>query len=182
MNHKKSNFEENIEQISLEDLLRIKRFEQPEPDSWDGFQTEFRRRAMESVVVEPVESGAWRRIALRWFAPTFGMGAVAAALLIFTGGPILDERSVALNVNAVQISSGNAVDPFLQVSSAVAESRGGEFVDGAIALTFREEIDGVVTGFTGKSIRFTSADATFEESALTLFLPDSDEQVNPVTF
>lgn len=182
MNQKKSNSEDNIEQISLEDLLRIKRFEQPEPDSWDGFQTEFRRRAMESVVVEPVESGTWRCIALRWFAPTFGMGAVAAALIIFTGGPLIDEPNAALTVNAVQISSENVGDPFLQVSSAVAESRGGEFVDGAIALTFREDVEGVVTGFMGKSIRFASADATFEESALTLYSSDSDQQVNPVTF
>ena len=182
MNQKKSKFEENKEQISLEDLLHFKRFEKPKPDSWDDFQTEFRRRAMESVVVEPVESGTWRRIALRWFVPTFGMGAVAAALLIFTGGPLLDDPNAASTVNAVLLSSGNVGDPFLQVSPAVAESRGGEFVDGAIALTFREDIDGVVTGFMGKSIRFASADATFEESVLTLYASDSDQQVNSVTF
>ena len=182
MNQKKSKFEENKEQISLEDLLHFKRFEKPKLDSWDDFQTEFRRRAMESVVVEPVESGTWRRIALRWFVPTFGMGAVAAALLIFTGGPLLDDPNAASTVNAVLLSSGNVGDPFLQVSPAVAESRGGEFVDGAIALTFREDIDGVVTGFMGKSIRFASADATFEESVLTLYASDSDQQVNSVTF
>ena len=168
--------------LTVEDLLHIKRFEQPEPDSWDDFQAEFRRRAMESFVVEPVESGVWRRIALRWFAPTFGMGAIAAALVIFTGGPPLDDTNAALTVNPPQLASGNIDDRLLQVSSAVAESRGGEFVDGAIALTFSDDLDGVVTGFMGKSIRFASEDATFEESTLTLFASDSDQPVHPVTF
>ena len=184
MNQVKFKSEEKNEHkpLTVEDLLHLKRFEQPESDSWDDFQTEFRRRAMESVVVEPVESGAWRRIALRWFAPTFGMGAIAAALLIFTGGPLLDDPNAALTVNPPQLASGNIDDRLLQVSTAVAESRGGEFVDGAIALTFSDDLDGVVTGFMGKSLRFASADATFEESALTLYASDSDQQVNPVTF
>jgi hypothetical protein len=167
--------------LTVEDLLHIKRFEQPEPDSWNDFQSEFRRRAMESVVIEPVESGVWRRIALKWLAPTFGMGAIAAALLIFTGGPLLDSTD-ALTVNAPQLALGNVVEPLLLVSSAVAESRGGEFVDGAIALTFSDEADGVVTGFMGKSIRFASEDTTFEESALTLYAADSEQPVHPVTF
>lgn len=168
--------------LTVEDLLHLKRFEQPEPDSWDDFQTEFRRRAMESVVLEPVESGVWRRIALRWFAPTFGMGAIAAALLIFTGGSLLDDPNVALTVNPPQLASGNIDDRLLQVSTAVAESLGGEFVDGAIALTFSDDLDGVVTGFMGKSLRFASEDATFEEFALTLYASDSDQPVHPVTF
>jgi hypothetical protein len=167
--------------LTVEDLLHLKRFEHPEPDSWNDFQLEFRRRAMESVVIEPVESGVWRRIALKWLAPTFGMGAIAAALLIFTGGPLLDSTD-ALTVNAPQLALVNVVEPLLLVSSAVAESRGGEFVDGAIALTFSDEVDGVVTGFMGKSIRFASEDTTFEESALTLYAADSEQSVNPVTF
>ena len=181
MNQVKFKSEEEHKPLTVEDLLRLKRFEQPEPDSWDDFQTEFRRRAMESVVIEPVESGAWRRIALKWFAPTFGMGAIAAALLIFTGGPLLDPTD-ALTVNAPQIASKNMGDPLLLVSPAVAESRGGEFVDGAIALTFSDDLDGVVTGFMGKSIRFASEDATFEEFALTLYASDSDQPVHLVTF
>lgn len=181
MNQVKFKSEEEHKPLTVEDLLHLKRFEQPEPDSWDDFQTEFRRRAMESVVIEPVESGAWRRIALKWFAPTFGMGAIAAALLIFTGGPLLDPTD-ALTVNAPQIASKNMGDPLLLVSPAVAESRGGEFVDGAIALTFSDEVEGVVTGFMGKSIRFASADATFEESVLTLYASDSEQPVHPVTF
>jgi hypothetical protein len=182
VNEVKFKSEEDHKPLAVEDLLRLKRFEQPEPDSWDDFQTEFRRRAMESVVIEPVESGAWRRIALKWFAPTFGMGAIAAALLIFAGGPLLEDSSEALTVDVPQIASGNVDDPLLQVSSAVAESRGGEFVDGAIALTFSDEAEGVVTGFMGKSIRFASEDATFEESALTLYASDSEQPVHPVTF
>ena len=180
MNEVKFKSEEEHKPLAVEDLLRLKRFEQPEPDSWDDFQTEFRRRAMESVVIEPVESGAWRRIALKWFAPTFGMGAIAAALLIFTGGPLLDTTE-GLTVTP-QTAPENMGDPLLQVSSAVAESRGGEFVDGAIALTFSDETEGVVTGFMGKSIRFASEDATFEESALTLYASDSEQPVHPVTF
>jgi hypothetical protein len=136
---------------------------------------------MESVVIEPVESGAWLRIALKWFAPTFGMGAIAAALLIFTGGPLLDSTD-ALTVNAPLIASQNMGDPLLLVSPSVAESRGGEFVDGAIALTFSDDVEGVVTGFMGKSIRFASTDATFEESVLTLYASDSKQPVHPVTF
>ena len=167
--------------LTVEDLLRLKRFEQPNPDSWDGFQAEFRRKAMESVVVEPVESGTWRRIVLRWFAPTFGMGAIAAALLIFTGGSLIDSNK-SLTSNSSQIALGNDADTLLQVSSAVAESRDGEFVDGAIELTFADDVDGVVTGFMGKSIRFASDEATFEESTLPLFASDSVQQVNPVTF
>ena len=181
VNEVKFKSEEEHKPLAVEDLLRLKRFEQPEPDSWDDFQTEFRRRAMESVVIEPVESGAWRRIALKWFAPTFGMGAIAAALLIFTGGPLLDTTE-GLTVNAPQIASENMGDPLLQVSSAVAESRGGEFVDGAIALTFSDEAEGVVTGFMGKSIRFASEDATFEESSLTMYASDPEQPVHPVTF
>jgi hypothetical protein len=167
--------------LAVEDLLHLKRFEQPKPDSWDDFQTEFRRRAMESVVIEPVESGTWRSIALKWFAPTFGMGAIAAALLIFTGGPLLDSTE-GLTINAPQIVSENMGAPFLQVSSAVAESRGGEFVDGTIDLTFSNETEGVVTGFMGKSIRFASEDATFGESAFTLYASDSEQPAHPVTF
>ena len=181
MNEVKFKSEEEHKPLAVEDLLRLKRFEQPEPDSWDDFQSEFRRRAMESVVIDPVESGAWRRIALKWFAPTFGLGAIAAALLIFTGGPLLDTTEGLTN-NAPQIASENMGNPLLQVSSAVAESRGGEFVDGAIALTFSDEAEGVVTGFMGKSIRFASEDATFEESALTLYASDSEQPVHPVTF
>ena len=138
--------------------------------------------AIGRVVIEPVESGAWRRIALRWFAPTFGMGAIVAALLIFAGGPLLEDSSEASTVDVPQIASGNVGDPLLQVSSAVAESRGGEFVDGAISLTFSDETEGVATGFMGKSIRFASEDATFEESALTLYASDSEQPVHPVTF
>jgi len=182
VNQAKFKSEEEHKPLTVEDLLHLKRFEQPEPDSWDDFQAEFRRRAMESVVIEPVESGAWRRIALRWFAPTFGMGAIAAALLIFTGGPFLDDSTEALTVDAPKIASGNVGNPLPQVSSAVAESRGGEFVDGAIALTFSDEAEGVVTGFMGKSIRFASEDATFEESVLTLYAPDAEQPVYPVTF
>ena len=181
MNQVKFKSEEEHKPLTVEDLLHLKRFEQPEPDFWDDFQSEFRRRAMESVVIEPVESGTWRRIALKWFAPTFGMGAIAAALLIFTGGPLLDPTD-ALTVNAPLIASQNIGDPLLLVSPAVAESRGGEFVDGAIALTFSDEVEGVVTGFMGKSIRFASADATFEESVLTLYASDSKQPVHPVTF
>ncbi|MDE0577346.1 MAG: hypothetical protein OSB39_10395 [Opitutales bacterium] len=181
MNQVKFKSEEEHKPLTVEDLLHLKRFEQPEPDFWDDFQSEFRRRAMESVVIEPVESGTWRRIALKWFAPTFGMGAIAAALLIFTGGPLLDSTD-ALTVNAPLITSPHMGDPLLLVSPAVAESRGGEFVDGAIALTFSDEVEGVVTGFMGKSIRFASADATFEESVLTLYASDSEQPVHPVTF
>ncbi len=181
MNEVKFKSEEEHKPLAVEDLLRLKRFEQPEPESWDDFQSEFRRRAMESVVIDPVESGAWRRIALKWFAPTFGMGAIAAALLIFTGGPLLDTTE-GLTVNAPLIASENMGNPLLQVSSAVAESRGGEFVDGAIALTFSDEAEGVVTGFMGKSIRFASEDATFEESSLTLYASDPEQLVHPVTF
>ena len=181
MNEVKFKSEEEHKPLAVEDLLRLKRFEQPEPESWDDFQSEFRRRAMESVVIDPVESGAWRRIALKWFAPTFGMGAIAAALLIFTGGPLLETTEV-LTVNAPLIASENMGNPLLQVSSAVAESRGGEFVDGAIALTFSDEAEGVVTGFMGKSIRFASEDATFEESSLTLYASDPEQLVHPVTF
>ncbi len=181
MNQVKFKSEEEQKPLTVEDLLHLKRFEQPEPDFWDDFQSEFRRRAMESVVIEPVESGVWRRIALKWFAPTFGMGAIAAALLIFTGGPLFDPTD-ALSVNVPQIASQNMGNPLLLVSSAVAESRGGEFVDGAIALTFNDDVDGVVTGFMGKSIRFASEDATFEEFALTLYASDSEQPVHPVTF
>ena len=181
MNQVKFKSEEEHKPLTVEDLLHLKRFEQPEPDFWDDFQSEFRRRAMESVVIEPVESGTWRRIALKWFAPTFGMGAIAAALLIFTGGPLLDPTD-GLTVNAPLIASQNIGDPLLLVSPAVAESRGGEFVDGAIALTFSDDVEGVVTGFMGKSIRFASADATFEESVLTLYASDSKQPVHPVTF
>ena len=62
MNEVKFKSEEEHKPLAVEDLLRLKRFEQPEPDSWDDFQSEFRRRAMESVVIDPVESGAWRRM------------------------------------------------------------------------------------------------------------------------
>ncbi len=58
----------------------------------------------------------------------------------------------------------------------------GEFVDGAIALTFSDEAEGVVTRFMGKSIRFASEDATFEESSLTLYASDPEQPVHPVTF
>ena len=68
-----------------------------------------------------------------------------------------------------------------KVSSEVAESRGGEFVDGALALSFGEEADGVETGFLGKSLRYASEDI-FEESALTLLVSKTDGLVMPVTF
>lgn len=183
MNQMKFKTEEDPKSLTVEDLIHLKRFEQPEPDSWDDFQAEFRRRAMESVVIEPVESGTWRRIVLRWLVPTFGMGAIAAAVLIFTGVPLLDDSSKALTVDVPQIASGNANVSLIQVSPAVAESRGGEFVDGAIVLTYSDEVDGVVTGFMGKSIRFASEDdSTFEESTLSLYSSGAEQPVHPVTF
>ena len=84
---------------AVADLLRLKRHERPEPESWEDFQREFRRRAMESVVTESVRSGRWQRILLRWFAPAFGLGAVAATFLIFTGGALVDLPN-ATNPNA----------------------------------------------------------------------------------
>ena len=68
-----------------------------------------------------------------------------------------------------------------KVSPEAAESRGGEFVDGALVLTLGEDADGVETGFLGKSLRYTSEDV-FEESALTLFASEKDVLVLPATF
>ena len=164
---------------AVADLLRLKRHERPEPESWEDFQREFRRRAMESVVTESVRSGRWQRILLRWFAPAFGLGAVAATFLIFTGGALVDLPN-ATNPNA-GVASVKAESVMTQVSPEVAESRGGEFVDGALTLTLGEDADGVETGFLGKSLRYASEDI-FEESALTLLASDTDGPVLPVTF
>ena len=183
MNQDELNNEKPIEEEqfpSMEDLLRLKRHERPEPESWESFQHEFRRRAIESVVNESARFGRWQRFLLQWFAPALGLGAMAAAFLIFGGGIFGSHSgSPVSQTGVVSQESHVKID---KVSSEVAESRGGEFVDGAIALSVGEDADGVETSFLGKSLRYSSKDAVFEESALTLLSSKPDQPILPVTF
>ena len=182
MNKKKLNKENRAEEgkaPTVEDLLRLKRYEHPEPESWESFQNAFRRRAMESVVTESVQSERWQRILLRWFAPAFGFGAVATIFLVFSGGNLMDHADAANS--DIDVTSQEVETVIAKVSPEVAESRGGEFVDGALALSFGEDAGGVETGFLGKSLRYASEDI-FEESALTLLVSETDGLVLPVTF
>ena len=172
--------EESGNSPSLEELLKLKRHEVPEADSWEDFQIEFRRRAMESVVSHSVRLGRWQRAFLYWIAPAFGLGALTAAFLFFVGpSPIFDvEPSASGSVASIQTETSG----YEKVSAQVAESRGGEFVDGAIAFSVEEESEGVETGFLGKSLRYSSENAVFEESALTILSSQAEEPVAPVTF
>ena len=178
-NLNKVNLPEEGKVPTVEELLRLKRHERPEPESWESFQNSFRRRAMESVVAESVQSGRWQRILLRWFAPALGFSAVAAIVLAFGGGILVDHTDVANSDTDMTSEEVESVIP--KVSPEVAESRGGEFVDGALTFTLGEDADGVETGFLGKSLRYTSEDV-FEESALTLFASETDVLVLPATF
>ena len=115
--------EESGNSPSLEELLKLKRHEVPEADSWEDFQIEFRRRAMESVGSHSVRLGRWQRAFLYWIAPAFGLGALTAAFLFFVGpSPIFDvEPSASGSVASIQAETSD----YEKVSAQVAESRGG---------------------------------------------------------
>lgn len=170
-------------ELSVEELLRVKRHECPEPEFWDGFQTELRRRTLESVAVDSGEEGRWRRHLLRWFVPAFGLGAVAATLLFFfSPGGFVDNESQG-GGEAVAADSTLTEESVALVSLEVAESRGAEFSEGAIKLTVEDEADGVKTEFLGKSLRYElTEEVIFEDAAYTLLPSQSDEPARPITF
>ena len=65
--------------IELEELLKLKKFEKPEPEFWDKFDQGLRRKSMEALVRE--DASFWQRM---WERKGFQQVAVAAAF-IFCG-------------------------------------------------------------------------------------------------
>lgn len=67
--------------IELEDLLKLKKFEKPEPEFWEKFDQGLRKKSMEALVKE--HSSLWERI---WERKWIQQAAVAAAF-VFCGVP-----------------------------------------------------------------------------------------------
>jgi len=61
--------------VELEDLLKLKKFEKPEPEFWEKFDQGLRRKSMEALVKE--DASFWQRL---WERKGFQQVAVAAAL------------------------------------------------------------------------------------------------------
>ena len=170
-------------ETTVEELLRVKRHERPDPEFWDGFQAELRRRTLESVAVESGDEGRWRRHLLRWFVPAFSLGAVAATFLFFFGPKEWVETDPKGTGEAARAAPAQVEESAPIVSLEVAESRGAEFANGAIELSVEEEVDGVKTEYLGKSLRYEfTEEVIFEDAAYTLLPSQTDEPARPVTF
>ncbi len=67
--------------VEVEDLLKLKKFEQPDPEFWEQFDQGLRKKSMEALVQE--KRGTWAALwERRWFQQT----AVAMAF-VFCGVP-----------------------------------------------------------------------------------------------
>jgi len=62
--------------IELEELLKLKKFERPEPEFWEKFDQGLRRKSMEALVKN--DASIWQRL---WERRGFQQAAVAAAFL-----------------------------------------------------------------------------------------------------
>ena len=60
--------------IELEELLKLKKYEKPEPEFWEKFDQGLRRKSMEALVKE--DASFWQRI---WERKGFQQIAVATA-------------------------------------------------------------------------------------------------------
>ncbi|MEM7673474.1 MAG: hypothetical protein AAF212_09055 [Verrucomicrobiota bacterium] len=103
--------EANAESVALEDLLRLKRHERPDPQFWTQFESDFKKRTLQELVAKP----RFRDMLGQWFLRSgsrwIPAGAVAAAALYFANGMLI--QGPASVQNSPEINPTHAVAPEL---------------------------------------------------------------------
>jgi len=112
--------------IELEELLKLKKYEKPEPEFWEKFDQGLRRKSMEALVKEDV--GFWQRM---WDRKGFQQVAVAAAC-IFCAVPTY------MGVQSYYAESQAADTPFQVAQTAVEEQQADNSDHLRVAETTRE--------------------------------------------
>jgi hypothetical protein len=109
--------------IELEDLLKLKKFEKPEPEFWETFDQGLRKKSMEALVEE--HSSIWERI---WERKWMQQAAIAAAF-VFCGVPTY------LGVESYYVENQAKENAFEVVQNQVDEQQA---IDRRVAETTRE--------------------------------------------
>lgn len=112
--------------IELEELLKLKKYEKPQPEFWDKFDQGLRRKSMEALVKEDVS--LWQRL---WERKGFQQIAVAAAFT-FCAVPTY------MGVQSYYAESQASGDAFQMAQAAVEESQVDNFDSQRLAETTRE--------------------------------------------
>ena len=112
--------------VSLEDLLKLKRCEQPDESFWNSFESSFEKRTLKELVKKP----SFRATFSHWLAHSgkrwIPASAVAAAAFIFAGQSFLETPSSvtapAETLAQSEMSSVNVVASTETIKAAEPES------------------------------------------------------------
>jgi hypothetical protein len=111
--------------VELEELLKLKRYEKPEPEFWDKFDQGLRRKSMEALVKE--DTSFWQRI---WEKRGFQQVAVAAALAFCAVPTYMGVQSY--------YAENQSSEPSFQMAQVAAEESVSEVDHERVAQTTRE--------------------------------------------
>lgn len=115
--------EPNKPQLSLEDLLQVKRAERPSAEFWENFEKDFQRRRLRALVSAEPES---RSIAFRLFRASLVWAPVAVAAVV-VGALMLPTPEVPAG-EAPRMADASAVT--FAAAPAALSPRTGEVVAG----------------------------------------------------
>ncbi len=113
--------QDHQDKVSLEDLLRLKRMEEPGPEFWDKFDRDLERKRLKTLVAK--ESWAVRFV--HWTVhrafPVLALGGAAAAVLTLalyfqptsTGNPLADDSGFASQNPVEPTAEGGIQDALL---------------------------------------------------------------------
>ena len=109
---KKNQSSRNSQEVSVESLLQLKRYEQPSHEMWESFEADLKRRTLREIVKKEnifVRLGRQSRTLLH---PSLALPATAMiALLVFIGTyPLSRDATEATSVSSVQPTDASEVN------------------------------------------------------------------------
>tara|TARA_B100000959_G_scaffold283041_1_gene350947 strand:- start:1545 stop:2099 length:555 start_codon:yes stop_codon:yes gene_type:complete len=174
------NFDDDSEnggedRVSLEDLLRLKRYERPPDEFWEDFEVVLKKRTLQSVVREKpwFAIGGFRsQIFTAWFLRVSVGSAVLAIAIYFT--PLAQvvfptDQEVESSQSSPETDNASAV-----VTAGIEGSETREYKDGALTLSnsISSEFD---TAFPSNDLRAVTSDSiTYAEENLSTLFAESE--------